>query len=340
MKNVFSISGIIRCSVFSFIFFILPTQLIAAETTTPNVIVSIKPLHSLVSGVMNGIGAPTLLLKGASSPHHFQLKPSDAFAIRKADLIVRIGPSLETPLNKILGSLSDSSVTMNVIDIKTLKLFKIRSPHAHDHHADKIDDHDDKHADDEPHKDHRDHSHHEENENRDSTTIDPHIWLNTENAKEIVLAVAKRLALIDPKNSTQYRRNAVKMIGRIHQLELHITGKLKPLHKRSYIVFHDAYRYMTDQHKLKFSGAITLNPSTPPSAKHLKELSHKIDDEKVVCIFSEPQYNSKIISSLIEGHNIKLATLDAMGVNIPPSEDAFIMMMERLADDMHSCLKP
>lgn len=360
MKHAFSINGYIRRFVISLLFFILPSQLLAAENSAPNVIVTIKPIHSLVSGIMHGIGTPKLLLKGASSPHHFQLNPSDAFAIKKANLIVRVGPTLETPLNKILSSLSDSSATMNVIDIKNLKLFKIRSPHAHDHHAEKTDDH---HADDhEKHsdhdhekdhskdhskdhgkdhgKDHDEHAHDYEKEEHDSAAIDPHIWLNTDNAKEIVLAIVKKLSLFDPNNSSHYKQNAVKIVSRLQKLDLHITGKLKLLHDRSYMVFHDAYRYMTDQHKLKYSGAITLNPSTPPSAKHLKELSHKIDDEKVVCIFSEPQYNSKIISSLVEGHNVRLASLDAIGIKLPTGEDAYFMMMKQLAENMHSCLKP
>ena len=46
-----------------------------AET---KVVASIKPLHSLVSYVMDGVGTPDILVDGSDSPHTFQLKPSHA----------------------------------------------------------------------------------------------------------------------------------------------------------------------------------------------------------------------------------------------------------------------
>ena len=42
------------------------------------VVTSIKPVHSLVSGVMLGVGNPSLIIDGAGSPHTYSLKPSQA----------------------------------------------------------------------------------------------------------------------------------------------------------------------------------------------------------------------------------------------------------------------
>ena len=53
----------------------------------PKIVTTIQPLHSLVSGVMNGIGAPELLLKGNESPHSFSLKPSTMKLLSNADAI-------------------------------------------------------------------------------------------------------------------------------------------------------------------------------------------------------------------------------------------------------------
>ena len=105
----------------------------AEENSVPKVVASIKPIHSLVAGVMQGVSSPYLLLKGASSPHHFQLKPSDAVRLKRADLVVWVGPSLETPLEKVVNSLANKSASMVLIKTPLPELFVMRSAHQHHH---------------------------------------------------------------------------------------------------------------------------------------------------------------------------------------------------------------
>ena len=141
-----------------------------ATKGTPKVVVTIKPLHSLVSGVMKGVGEPTLLLKGATSPHHFQLKPSDARSIKNADLIVRVGPLLETPLNRTLNNLSQEKKVLNAMGVKGVKLLKARSPHHHHDHGDH-DAHGKKHK---AHKDEHGHEHHDDHGKKHKAHKDEH----------------------------------------------------------------------------------------------------------------------------------------------------------------------
>ena len=74
-----------------------------AET---KVIASIKPLHSLVSYVMDGVGKPGILVDGSSSPHTFQLKPSHAEMLQEADIVFWIGEDLESFLESPLESIA------------------------------------------------------------------------------------------------------------------------------------------------------------------------------------------------------------------------------------------
>ena len=79
----------------------LMTYVAAPASAAPKVVTSIKPLHSLVSGVMKGVGEPYLLIKGVASPHTFSLKPSDARELERARVIFWVGdvlaPGLERP---------------------------------------------------------------------------------------------------------------------------------------------------------------------------------------------------------------------------------------------------
>ena len=58
-----------------------------AQAGAPRVVASIKPVHSLVSAVMQGAGEPGLLVGGSGSPHAYALRPSEARALSRADIV-------------------------------------------------------------------------------------------------------------------------------------------------------------------------------------------------------------------------------------------------------------
>jgi zinc transport system substrate-binding protein len=77
---------------------LLPSPLLHAA---PSVVASIKPIHSLIAGIMQGVGEPALLMRGGQSPHDFSLRPSDMRLLQGADLVVWVGPDVETSLARL-----------------------------------------------------------------------------------------------------------------------------------------------------------------------------------------------------------------------------------------------
>jgi len=71
-----------------------------------NAVASIAPVHSLLAGVMKGVGEPGLLVTGGRSPHDYVMKPSDARKLHAARVVFWIGPGLEGFLAKPLAGLS------------------------------------------------------------------------------------------------------------------------------------------------------------------------------------------------------------------------------------------
>ena len=107
------------------------------------VVASIKPIHSLVSAVMQGVGEPSLLIEGAGSPHNYALKPSQAYELQKANLIFWIGHDLEAFLQRTIENIAPQAVSVPLIEshgIKTLPFREGASFEEHDH--DKHDEHD------------------------------------------------------------------------------------------------------------------------------------------------------------------------------------------------------
>ncbi|MEH6720301.1 MAG: zinc ABC transporter substrate-binding protein [Aurantimonas endophytica] len=108
----------------------------------PNVVVSIKPLHSLVAAVMEGVSEPSLIVTGAGSPHNYALKPSQAAALEEADLIFWMGHELETFLERPVETIGTGATVVSLIDAPGLKLLPFREggafeahDHAHEGHA-------------------------------------------------------------------------------------------------------------------------------------------------------------------------------------------------------------
>ena len=86
---------------------LLATSVIAGSSLAAraevNVVASIKPVHSLVAAVMDGVGTPGIIVDGAGSPHTYALKPSQAQMLEKADVVFWIGHEIEA----LVGAVGD-----------------------------------------------------------------------------------------------------------------------------------------------------------------------------------------------------------------------------------------
>ena len=90
------------------------------------VVTTIKPLHSLISNVMDGIGEPGLIIEGSISPHSFTMKPSHAKMLEEADIVFWIGESIETSLEEPLESIAKSAEVVEFMEVETIAKLKFR----------------------------------------------------------------------------------------------------------------------------------------------------------------------------------------------------------------------
>jgi zinc transport system substrate-binding protein len=279
--------------------------------------VTIKPIHALVSGIMEGVGIPDLLLSGGESPHSYSLRPSQIRKLRQANLVIWVSPTVETFLEKLITTLDEKNQILRLIDLPRLKLLKIRkgkdweSNHYHHHH-------------------------HELPNNK--FAIDPHIWLNPENAKIIVQAIAQTLSKIDPNNTTHYKTNAANLITRLEQLDNNLKQQLDSVKTQQFLVFHDAYQYFEQKYELKVAGAINLSPETRPSVRRLYQLRRRLKKQQIRCVFSEPQFQSALIATVIEGSSVQRGILDPLGADLVVGVEAYFSLLNNMAKSLKQCL--
>ncbi len=311
-----------------------------------NVVTSIKPLHSLTSYIMEGVGEPDLIIDGVASPHNFQIKPSHAKMLQKADLVIWVGEDLESFLPSALKSIPKNAVVFELLDQSGLKKLKFREKnifeghddhdeHGHDEHAKKEDDHDD--HDDEEHAkkedDHDDHGHDEHGHAHGE--YDPHIWLDPSNAKVIVKKITNQLSKIDKDNSSVYKANSKKLLKDLDGLIKEVKNEINK--DASFVVFHDAYQYFEKRFGINVIGALTVNPDVMPGAEQLSEIREVIEHEKAKCIFSEPQFNPNIIKSIASDTGVKTGVLDPLGANINKGKNMYFQLIKDMSNSLKDC---
>ncbi len=99
----------------------------------PRVVTDIPPVHSLASMVMAGIATPALLLDTAASPHQSQLRPSQARALARADVVFRVGGALTPWLERAIAGLAESAVPPPLLEAPGTRLRRTgggTDPHA------------------------------------------------------------------------------------------------------------------------------------------------------------------------------------------------------------------
>ncbi len=346
MKNIKKIPLIF--SILSILTFFTPAN---AEI---KVVASIKPIHSLVSYLMDGIGKPDLIVDGYASPHGFAMKPSHAKMLQNADLIFWVGEDLENFLEKPLGSIAKKAEKIELINSHDLQVLKFRErnifdehdDHDHGHKKKKKDDHDDHddhgHKKKDDHDDHDDHGHKKKDDHDDHGheghahgEYDPHIWLDPINAKAMLNEVAEHLIENDPKNEAKYKINLAKALKEIDKLTIDVMTDLSS--SVSSIVFHDAYQYFEERFNVKVLGAFTVNTDVMPGAEQLAEIREIIEHDKVACVFSEPQFNPDIIKAVAKDMNIKTGVLDPLGATLNPGKNLYFKLIRNMSNSFKGC---
>tara|TARA_B110000116_G_scaffold115072_1_gene100005 strand:- start:149 stop:1105 length:957 start_codon:yes stop_codon:yes gene_type:complete len=288
-----------------------------------NVVTTIKPLHSLISNVMQGVGKPSLIIEGTTSPHSFTLKPSHAKLLQNADVIFWIGEDMETFMEKPLESIVKDAEVISFMEIDSINKLKFREENIFDNHDDHAD-HDD--HDEENHDSHEGHAHGE---------FDTHIWLDPINAKEMIHEIAHVLSNLDPANKNKYNVNAETTILSIDKLINNIDQSINK--EAQFVVFHDAYQYFEKRFDLASSGALTLNTDVLPGAKQVLDIQKTIKEKGVNCIFSEPQFNPKIIETIARDTGIKTGVFDPLGSNLESGKNQYFTLIKNLRDNLKNC---
>jgi len=279
---------------------------ILVQSKTLNIVTSIPPLNALAAGITESISEPTMIIPTGVSHHHYTFKPSTMRTLQNADVLIWIGPNLETFLQKPIHNLSQTTTVITIEKIPTLQKYGIRN------NADWM------------------------SEPSLESGIDPHLWLDPQNAIVIIKNVTETFRKLDPENSSTYQKNAAKMIQQINILDQELLKALALLQSKPFLVYHDGYQYFEKHYHLDAVGSIISDSDLPPSAKRIKQLQEKIKKENIQCLFTEPDMHSTMINTLVRDTRIHIAPLDTLGKGQHFTD--YLNLLRTNANEMKQCL--
>jgi zinc transport system substrate-binding protein len=304
---------------FAFLSIIICTPAAAQEV---RVVVSIKPVHAIVAGVLDGVATPELLLTGGESPHSYALRPSQAKLLASADLFFWVGPELENFLVKPLQTLAGKGRVVTLLEAEGLLHRHARSgglwasdDHGHDHG-------------------------HRHQDKKKQAQKDPHLWLDPQNAKAIARLALTELRPFFPEQQEKMAANVAALEERIDALDRELAELLAPVRQQPFIVFHDAYQYFEARYQLNAAGSITLNPEQAPGARQIRKVRKIIEERQVVCVFAEPQFEPRLVATVVEGSGARQGVLDPEGgADLAAGPAAYFELMRRLGQNLRGCLE-
>lgn len=291
-----------------------------ALAEVPSVAVDIPPIHSLVSIVMEGVGTPDLIMQAGASPHGYSLRPSEAAALQRADVVFWVSESLTPWLEGPIEALAGDAKSVELLETEGTTELEFREGTT-------FEDHDD--GDDEQ----------EHEEEHDHHGYDPHAWLDPENARIWLDVIANDLSAIHPEHGATYVANASAGKAELDRLIDEINTQLESFHATKFVVFHDAYQYFENRFDILAAGSIALGDGSDPSPARIAEIRNKVADLKVRCVFAEPQFNPGLVNTVFSGTNAKTGILDPVGSDLELGPDLYSRLLQNMAGSLTACLE-
>jgi len=290
----------------------------ASAVAADRVVATFKPVHSLVSAVMAGVGEPYLIMRGTASLQNYRMRPSDARVIGKARVIFMIGEGVENTLAGPIRKLRGKARVVELREVPGLVRKPLRKGGGFEEEG-----HDHGHG----------HGHQDE-------AFDMHVWLDPVNAGLMALVIARNLSEVDPANAAKYQANADAVIARLDELTAKLDAELAPVRDKPFIVFHDAYQYFEKRFGLNAVGSAVVSTSRSPGVRRVRELRKKVRDLGVVCVFAEPRYDPRFVKLITEDTKARAGTVDPAGTGIKPGPGMYSALLRGMAASFKKCLAP
>lgn len=264
-----------------------------------NVVVSIKPVHSIVAGLMKDIGQPTLLIKDGQTPYDFKLNALDKKKLAESTLVIWVGPELELSIQPAISQLPDTVEVIELLSSPGMKILPSRQ-----------------------HPDSR----------------DPFFWMDDRNVMIMLDELTELLIRLDPARSHVYARNRREMLTPLRRIDREYEYGYKGMKAGLGVMYFDTLRYFEQAYALKTLGRVSGSPRDAEQATYLLKVRSQISDQQAACLFIDKSMPARNIELLTQGQQINIGELDTLGLRLKAGPGLYLKLMQYNTDVIKQCL--
>lgn len=263
------------------------------------VVVSIKPIHSILAGLMQGSDGPALLINDDQSPYDYKPSQADLHRMQKADLLFWVGPELEAGLADAVKGLDKRVKVIELLSLQSLKILPSRGA---------------------------------------GEARDPYFWLDDRNVMILLDDIARLLQEADPARAHLYERNRHKLLLRLARIDREYEYGYRGLKAGLGVQYYDTLQYFEQAYALKILGHVAASPRQPVRARDLLAVRKRLADGEAVCLLTEKGLPAADVALLLNGTRANHGELDSLGIGMKPGPDLYLEIMNRNTDTIKRCL--
>lgn len=241
------------------------------------VVTTLFPLYDMAKNIGGDKADVSMLLLPGVEPHTFEPKPTDIVRINEADIFVYTGRFMEPWAEDIIKGVTNKKL----IVVDASKGTQMIPAVFHD--------------EDEP-----------------AGALDPHIWLDFDNAKIMARNIAEALETRDQPDKVFFAQKADEYNKRLTELDTAFRKTLAACKRREVIYGgHYAFGYVAKRYGLRYLAAQGVSPDAEPTAKDLARLVDQIKKNNIRYVFYEELTSPKIAETIARETDAKLLLLNA-----------------------------
>jgi cytochrome oxidase Cu insertion factor (SCO1/SenC/PrrC family)/ABC-type Zn2+ transport system substrate-binding protein/surface adhesin len=271
----------------------------SADSGLPEIVVTIKPIHSIVTGLMKDIGTPGLLINDSQTPYDFTVTAAETEQLEAAKLLIWVGPELEKDLQPVIAKLPPSTTVVELLANTRLKILPSRS---------------------------------------DPSLRDPFFWMDDRNIIILLDELTELLIQIDPARSHIYARNRREMLVPLRRIDKEYEYGYRGLKAGTGLVYFDTLQYFEQAYALGILDRVTGTPWDRETAANILKVRDRIQQNEAACLFVDESMHAGNLELIVKDQQINIGKLDVLGRNFSAGADLYLKMMQYNTDVIKQCL--
>lgn len=247
-----------------------PDIITETESNKPIIVTTLFPFYDITTKLVSDKAEVALLLPPGVEPHTFEPTPQDIIRIQEADIFIYTGDIMEPWVRDIVANIPNSVKIINASD--GINLIESQDNHSHDD---------------------------EKKELKTDSNLDPHFWLNFNNAIIATQNISKSIASLNLLDNNILNQNTQNIINDFEKLDAEYKKTLSKCKNKTILqAGHRTFEYLANEYNLEYITTEELSPNSDTTAKDIAKLISEIKHTKAKTIFSEELIEPRVANTI------------------------------------------